>query len=126
MSETLTLHGWFKGIRPLKDHTTLHLALPNNQLSTEVMGRLAQLSISEQEGFFMLKTADFDPKEVEIMNAAEVDPEDGRKTPAQRQRGMLYVLWQKHPEGYQDFELFYRFKMNQLASFIKRAIDKET
>lgn len=72
----------------------------------------------------MMKTAEFDPEEEEMLKNVEVDADAAAKTPSQIMRIKLYHLWKAKPEGYEDFELFYRFKMNQLNTFIQNKIDK--
>ena len=53
------------------------------------------------------------------------------KTPSQRLRNVLYVLWeQEQPKEtnskgvitYVDFDLFYKRKMNELINFIKNKL----
>lgn len=47
---------------------------------------------------------------------------DGR-SPSQRLRSVLYVLWEQsgRPDG--DFEVYYRLKMNQVIEWIKGKLD---
>jgi len=56
-------------------------------------------------------------KEIDQVNA--IDAEIQGKTPSKRLRDVLYVLFTQQPDGYQDFELFYKFKMNQITEHFK-------
>lgn len=56
---------------------------------------------------------------VEIEFDADVDD----KSPSKRLRATLYVLWeQKHKDEYQDFEVFYRTRMERLINQIKEKL----
>jgi len=44
---------------------------------------------------------------------------DSKKTPSQRQRGVIYRIWEKDPRGYEDFELFYIWFMDKMIDWMK-------
>lgn len=56
-------------------------------------------------------------KEIDQVNA--IDAEIDGKTPSQRLRNTLYVLFTQTPEGYKDFDSFYKFKMNAITEHLK-------
>ena len=56
-------------------------------------------------------------KEIDQVNA--IDAEIEGKTPSKRLRDVIYVLFTQQPDGYKDFELFYKFKMNQITEHLK-------
>jgi len=66
----------------------------------------------------------FCPSDMESIEIpADAPPEIGQKTPSQRLRAVLFVLWQQtKPEG-QDFESFYRSIMDMIIEHYKRKLD---
>ena len=57
--------------------------------------------------------------------------EFSEKTPSQRLRGVLYILWEKlQPkendqgiEKFVDFDLFYKRKLNEIINHYKKQLD---
>jgi len=41
------------------------------------------------------------------------------KSPSKRMRNVFFRIWEQEPEEYEDFELFYRFKMDQIIEKLK-------
>ena len=66
------------------------------------------------------------PKETidqrELKQVDQIDPEFGGKTPSQRLRGVMFVLWEKVPEGFKDFDTFYKHKMEVIIDHMKTKI----
>lgn len=56
-------------------------------------------------------------KEIDQVDA--VDPVMPAKTPSQRMRNVLYRLWEQSPEGFKDFDGFYKYKMESYIEQIK-------
>lgn len=56
-------------------------------------------------------------KEIDQVDA--VDPVMPAKTPSQRMRNVLFVLWQQASEGFKDFDSFYKYKMEGYINAIK-------
>lgn len=67
------------------------------------------------------------PKETmtqkEIDQVDQLDPEFGGKTQSQRLRGVLFVMWEKRPEGYKDFDSFYKHHTEVIIEHLKKKID---
>lgn len=67
------------------------------------------------------------PKETvsqkEIDQVEAVDPVMPAKTPSQRMRNVLFVLWQQSPEGFKDFDSFYKYKMEGYIDAIKENLN---
>lgn len=47
----------------------------------------------------------------------------GGKTWSQKLRNVLFVAWQQKSEGFEKFDLYYDFRMNQLVEYIKGKLD---
>jgi hypothetical protein len=65
------------------------------------------------------------PKEVsqkEIDQVDKIDPEFEGKTQSQRIRGVLFILWQQNPEGFRDFDQYYKRKTEGIIDDLKAQI----
>lgn len=50
------------------------------------------------------------------------EPVDDTKTPAQRLRAVLFVWWEQLGRPNDDFELFYRMKMEKIIDLVKEKL----
>jgi len=50
-------------------------------------------------------------------------PTDENKSPAQRLRAVLFVLWEQKAEPKPDFETFYRLNVEKAIDRVKRLLD---
>lgn len=55
----------------------------------------------------------------EIAQVEAIDAEFEGKTPSKRLRDVLYVTFTQAPEGYKDFDSFYKFKMSVITEHLK-------
>jgi len=74
-------------------------------------GRLGWIVFSEQ----LLKEED-------VRDLPEIRAEFGEKTPGQRLRGVLYILWEQTKSSL-SFEQFYREKMESIITMLKDKLD---
>ena len=59
-------------------------------------------------------------KEIEKLEASY---DDKQKTHSQRLRDVLYVAWNQQGEGYQDFDSYYKFKMESIITHFKSKLE---
>ena len=89
----------------------LSIGLHTKELSAEEKAKI--MDFHNQAGWLLFKENEVEEKEIPTQQA-----EFGIKTPSQRLRSVLYVLWeQKGAPG--DFDVFYRSRMEQFIDDIK-------
>ena len=76
-----------------------------------------------QFGYIAFKDEPFKKEEKDFLGNLESDYDDGKKSPSQRLRGVLYRLWEQKPEGYEDHRLYYQFKMEKIINHYKKLLD---
>jgi hypothetical protein len=103
----------------LKDGT-IKLVFETQELTPEKVGEL--FGYRNKMGYLAFKPELFQKDEVEIFDKLKADEFEGSKSPSQRMRNVFYVLWQKQPEGYADFNLYYQFRMNQIIEKLKEKL----
>lgn len=84
----------------------------------------AQISgIAGESLFVAFKKNPFATAEIEVMSSLKADFEDKRKTPSQRLRAVFFRLWEKDNEKYDDFNLYYEYKVEKLITHYKGLLD---
>ncbi len=122
---TIVFEGGIDNIRTLADNT-VRVSLGTPELSPEIVGSM--YGMLKQPGYVVISTMPISQKQLDAVETATIDREFENKTPSQRLRNVLYVLWEQQqpkevaPNGstqYIDFDLFYKRKMNEFIKFIK-------
>lgn len=89
-------------------------------------GVTPEMSSAEKVALFDLQNVHVEmlvyPKDAKDADVIEVRKEMEGKTPCQRLRGVLFVLWKKEGEK-EAFEAFYSIHMEKLIELCKRKID---
>ncbi len=104
-----------EGLRSRKDKTVA-LTLGTQELSPEKAGLLFNTNNHLVTCYLSVKETISD-EEQDIIDSIEV--ESPSKTPSQRLRNVLYLLWKATPEGYKDFNLFYIHNMEKILDHYK-------
>jgi hypothetical protein len=97
----------------------LSLGFSTNELTDEE--KVIASRFHQKFGYILFKENQF--KEEDIPDS---DASDESKSPSQRLRAVLFVLWNKRPEPKGDFEGFYRQRMEMAINKVKKLIELET
>lgn len=109
-----------ESLRSLKDRT-YKLVFDTQELTPEQLG---ELGINLQSfGYLAFKNEPFTTDEAEAVESLKADYDDTGKSPGQRLRGVFFRLWEQDPEGYDDFNLYYKFKMEKVINHYKKMLD---
>jgi hypothetical protein len=119
MKEAILIPAIYEGSRDLKDRSK-KLIFQTNEITPQ---QAADLQICVQ-GFVYLaiKIDPFRKDEVDFITDIKSDFNDLGKTPSQIQRNVLYRIWQLDNQGYQDFNLYYIFRMNVIINSLKKEL----
>jgi hypothetical protein len=75
-------------------------------------------------GVMAFKGEQFNYNDEELLNSIKLDAAElGGKTPSQRLRSTLYVLYEQNNEGHKDFNMFYIGMMERFIDMVKKRID---
>lgn len=102
-------------ISTLKDGT-IKLVFETQELTPEKVGTL--FSYRKGLGFLAYKPETFQPEQVELIEKLKVD-EFENKSHSKRMRDILFRLWEQNKQGYEDFNLYYQYRMNHLCDLLK-------
>lgn len=95
----------------------LKIVIHTNELPPEQM--TAILSLYEKQGWFLFKRTSIKPDE--IKNLPDIQLEENEKSPSQRLRSVLFVLWDQ--QGIKkSFEIYYREQMDKIITFVKEKL----
>lgn len=114
----LLLSVYVENITSRKDKT-IKITIGTQELSPSKAGELFQLLNT-------LAVCYLSPKSIgqgEIDQVDKVDAEFGGKTQSQRIRNVLYKLYEQAPEGFKDFDTYYKSKTEKYIEHLKSKID---
>lgn len=119
MNKLLTT-GTLTSYRPRTDgsfNITVNIVIP----SKEQKGIIDDL-FQDEVVVYLREGSEVTKEEIDIIDDIDIELGNG-KTPSQRLRNTLYVLFEQKPEGFADFKGFYKFKMEQIINHLKSKLD---
>lgn len=114
----IVLSATLESIRSLKDKS-IKLAIETQELEPEQASRLFGLT-----GKFvkiLISDSGIEKAQIEEVENVIIEEDEG-KSPSQRMRSVLYILWQQDNGGYKVFNDFYRAKMEVWIEKVKQLL----
>jgi hypothetical protein len=103
---------------------TLKITIGTQELDPKSMSQLLN-QWSNGYGIMAFKKEEFNIEEKELLESIKINQEElNTKTPSQRLRAVLYILYTKNNEGYNDFTNYYLSKIEKLIKTITNKIDQ--
>lgn len=99
---------------------TMKIIIGTQEISPEKAGTLFLLQ--NKLGYVAIKQADFQPSEIDALTDIDQDLKQIGKTPSERIRNVLFVLFTQSNEGFEDFNAYYRFKTEKIIEHLKSKI----
>ena len=122
MIKAIIIPAQIEGIATRSDKT-LKLVIGTQELPPNEAGRL--FGMNQRMAYIAIKEEAFQQKEIDNVEQLSVNPDDTKnRTPSQRLRAVLYVLWKESPQGHPTFDSFYSQKIEQMISHFKDKIDQ--
>jgi len=118
--ELLILPGQIENISTRRDKTW-KVIIGSNELTPQQAGELVKLN--QEFCFIAFKPDTFKKPERVMLENLETELEFKEKPKSQRLRAVLYRLWEKDSKGYDDFTLYYNFRMEKIIEFLKTQLD---
>lgn len=113
MGKTFSVPAVLEGISPLKDGGM------SIRFHTQEVKKTEQVTLLEYyQGFGWLQFSDSEVKEPPIDKPLE----RGNKTPSQRLRAVLFVLWQQNYSD-EDFDQWYRQRIEAIIDKVKESLE---
>jgi hypothetical protein len=69
--------------------------------------------------YLMIKESEIDNAEQKQMDSLQVEIGDQKKTPGQRLRAVMYLLWKQDSEGFATADEYYKNKMENIILFYR-------
>lgn len=105
--------------RSLKDRT-LKVVFETNEPTPEQFLGIGQSA--QQFGYLAFKTSPLKEAEKKVIEEADDLGEDKNKTPSKRLRSVLFVAFSNDNKGYQNFDSYYRGRMEEFINLIKEEL----
>ena len=104
----------------LKDKT-LKIVFETNEPNNE---QILQIATNTQKfGYLAFKGEKFTKDELKEISKLDTNYQDTQKTPSQRLRSVLYVLYEQDNKGYKDFQSFYTYHLETLIAHFKNKLN---
>jgi hypothetical protein len=108
-----------ENISTRKDNT-LKVVLGTNEITPDKVGQL--MALHNKMAYVGIKAEMFNPDEKAMLSELKADEQIG-KTPSQRLRSVLYILYTAKDEGFKAFNEYYIHKMEGFIEHLKTKID---
>lgn len=115
----ITIAGQIESISTRKDKT-LKVTIGTQELSPSETG--AVFNLNQDFCYFGIKQEPFTKDEEDTIDNLKTDYEN-LKTPSQRLRGILYVLYNQDNKGYKDFTTYYVAEMDRICEHFKSRLN---
>lgn len=106
--------------RSLKDKTLKVVFETNEPTPEQFLGIGTHV---QQFGYLAFKKEPFKEREREAIENLECSYEDQTKTHSQRLRAVFFRCFEQQKEGFQDFDSYYKFKMDQVIDHFKSKLN---
>ena len=128
MSNTVIFDGGVETIATRADGS-IKVVVGSQELNSDTMTRLFDLR--RKVGYVLISTKEISQEQIDAVETSTSNMEFSEKTPSQRLRGVLYVMWEKTQpkendqgiEKFVDFDLFYKRKLNEIINHYKKQLD---
>ena len=118
--KTYQLPAGLESYRSLKDGT-LKLSFETGELTPEQMANV-HYSLNKT-GFLAFAPDALATQELAEIDALKVEYNDSGKSPSQRLKAVLYLMWKQKPEGFTSSEVHYLHHMEKLIEHFKFKLD---
>jgi hypothetical protein len=118
--KTYQLPAVLESYRSLKDGT-LKLSFETGELTPEQMANV-HYSLNKA-GFLAFAPDALATQELADIDQLKVEYSDKGKTPSQRLKAVLYLMWKSNPEGFNSSEVHYLHHMEKVIEHFKTKLD---
>lgn len=111
------------GYTPRKDRT-VSVRFVTQELTPEKVMKIHEEL--DQYGVLYFRAGDepMTDEEVDVLDSVDVDVYDKPKTQSQRIRNVLYKMFERNNEGFEDFKKFYQYYTEKIIDHFKQRIDE--
>lgn len=103
---------------------TLKVVIGTQELSPKVAAELFN-QWTAGVGIMAFKGESFTFDDKQLIDSIKIDSDEfNNKTPSQRLRATLFVLFEKNNDGYKDFNSYYISMMEKFCNMVKKRIDE--
>jgi hypothetical protein len=115
-------------IKALQVQTVIGSVSSRKDKSLRLSVTTPELSTTERAKFMdmqgVLCETLFQPADVPFAEIDKVETDMDQKSPSQRLRNVLYILFKQNPEGHDLFPAYYNHKMEGILEHLKGKIDE--
>lgn len=116
----ITIPAILVSYKSLKDRTLILVFETQEPTPTQIV----DIALSVQNAGFLAFNKDvFKTEQLKLIEEIKADYDDVSKTPSKRLRSVLFISWGQNKEGYNQFEDYYKSKMEKFIEHIKSKLE---
>ena len=120
MKKSVIFEGGIAKVSTLSDGS-LSINIHTQELPDDIMMRI--FNLRKKPGMVLISSESIGQKEVDLVEEYTSEFEVGKgKTPSQRLRAVLYVVWEQGDQKY-DFPIWYESQMGRIIDKYKSTLD---
>lgn len=116
----IVIDGIIEGTRTLKDGS-IKVIFATQEITPQKAGKLYELS--NKYCVVAIKSQGFSDEELKAIENADIDFQAKGKTLSQQLRSVLFINFEQNNEGFETFDRFYQFQMNQFIDNRKSKLE---
>jgi hypothetical protein len=120
-SKIFSIPGYITKISTMAKNTIRLQVDSQENVSGEAMKRIFDV-IDQLGNFVFVVNKEIQPEDLLSIPAPEPEFKN-EKSDSLRLRNVLFRLWEQNKEGYEDFNLYYKYRMNKIIEFLKSKLD---
>jgi len=109
--------GILNGLSTLKDGT-IKISISLHELPPEEIGKI--IGYNNRYIKFYITDSNISSEIISELDSIEIEVNE--KSPSKRLKNVFYRLWEQDNEGYEDSELYYRYKINKVIEHYKNLL----
>lgn len=112
----IVINAVLESFRSLKDKT-IKLSFETQEPTAE---QIQSIALNSQKfGYLVFSGQRLTPEQLDEIERTKNDLYDSTKTPSKRLRNVLFVWWQQNNKGYEKFDDYYLYHMEQIINNVK-------
>jgi len=117
----IVINAILESFRSLKDKT-IKLSFETQEPTPE---QLQEIAVNNQKyGYLVFSGNQLSDDQLQAIEKSRNDLYDSQKSPSKRLRNVLYIWFNQDSKGFNSFEDFYLYQMEQIINHLKQKLDQ--
>ena len=116
----VAIQATIEGVQTRKDRT-LKITIGSQELDSENMAKI--MGLNQDLAYVYISPKSITKEEKEVIDEVEIESPKTVKSASQRLRSVIYRIWENNATGVDNFEDYYKQRMEGIIDFYKEKIE---